>query len=207
MSQSSARYAFFLSPRLARQRGVSLLELVLVLGIVGAVLGGIFLLARFVEDRRQVTAQIRNAESISSGLFRLAASGLPEDLDAGMAARMGVFPESMVSPQGKVSTRWGTVSLRPENAPDGGSAVAILYAGVPSSACVRFVSTAAPGFAQVRVNGAVVKGGRALDLPRTWTACRSSPHVDIALVLTGFSGPASVRVGGLPSQASPPGFN
>lgn len=169
------------------QRGVALLELMLVMGIISAVLGAIFMTYRYAETRREAAAQVQNVSAVATNLNRLGiVSGDFTGLTTSQAVQDGIFPNRMVDAAGAVSTRWGAVRVDPFSLSGSspGDAAVVTYETVPSRFCNGFVSGAAKGFTSVRINGEFVKqNGGATSVPGVIRLCDASATSKVELIM------------------------
>lgn len=182
----------------AYQRGFSLVELLLVLGVLALLLVAAFVVYPQVRDRNQANQEATNVRAIQSnirGLFwskgRYAGvgngRGASAGPDRGIANAARVFPPTMnngdYSRDAEVRSSWGGnvwVWQRPAVTMASGTYPAartfgVLYEDVPSSVCVPLVSAVSSGFVGVSVSGTEVIQAGGLDVAAMTAACNATP--------------------------------
>lgn len=143
-------------------KGFSLIELLLVLGVLAILLVAAFVVYPQVRDRNQANAEVSNLTSIKANINNLYAArgGLYTGLTTDVANAARAFPQSMnggVYAAGTaISSSWGGTVTTAVNA----AAVAgipanrsfnITYTNVPAGVCLGLVSGAAANFQSVVV--------------------------------------------------------
>lgn len=145
-------------------KGFSLIELLLVLGVLAILLVAAFVVYPQVRDRNQANAEVSNLTTIKANINNLYAArgGNYNGLDEGVANQARVFPTSMnggdFSAEADITTAWGegvTIAPAPLNG-NADRAFTITYAGVPEGVCLGLVSGAAGNFEDVTVGGTTV---------------------------------------------------
>lgn len=155
--------------RARRQKGFSLIEILLVLGVIAILAIAAFVIYPSVRNRSQANSEVQNLNSIKASINTLysASGGNYRTLTAGIANQARVFPSSMngsnFSASAPIVSSWGgSVSLVVNTAATtttqtpGGSIPAnrsfsITYADVPAAVCLPLVTGASISFQGVRV--------------------------------------------------------
>lgn len=184
-------------------KGLNLIELLLVLGVVAILLVAAFVVYPQVRDRNQANSEISNATAVKASITNLYASkgGDYTDLDTGIANQARAFPISMNSgtftEAQEITSAWGGEVSVLENAAAvtvGGRSFnahrtfTITYNGVPEGVCLGLVSGAATNFVDVRVGAAA--GG---DSVFTGTGDTFNP-ADAAIACSGAGSAAVVEL-------------
>lgn len=145
------------------QKGMTLIELIIVIGIGGLILLGVLAYYTTATARAENDREVRNVQSMLSEVRNLyigrGTYGTNDMTPALITSR--AIPESMLqtvdvggTPTVQVRNSWnGQVTVR-----GAGSEFRVLYAGVPSAACARLVPAVLAAFQGVRIGGAVADG-------------------------------------------------
>ncbi len=153
-------------------KGFSLIELLLVLGVLAILLVAAFVVYPQVRDRNQANTEVSNLTSTKANINNLYASkgGNYTGLTTDIANQARVFPASMnnntFDAGQEITTAWGGgVQLGVTNSPAGGAnrAFTVTYATVPQGVCLGLVSGAAGNFADITVGGTSVYTGGQFD--------------------------------------------
>lgn len=136
-------------------KGFSLIELLLVLGVLAILLVAAFVVYPQVRDRNQANAEVSNLTTIKANINNLYASrgGNYADLNNTIAVQARAFPQNMVvgaaTASDAVQAAWGGVVTVNEGAT--AREFTITYNEVPAGVCLGLVSGAAGNFSQVLV--------------------------------------------------------
>ena len=148
---------------LKKKNGFSLIELLLVLGIIAALAITAFMIYPKVSASNNAQTEATNINTIKASVTSLYSSS-PDytGLDTEVGIKSKIFPDTMINTAGTaaVNTFKGQVTLgtskeSPSNATD--SSFTITYEDVPSAECVKLVSAVASNFYKITVGGATVK--------------------------------------------------
>jgi prepilin-type N-terminal cleavage/methylation domain-containing protein len=130
-----------------RRRGFTLTEIAIVLGIMGLILGAIWVAASSVYTNMRVSTTTRDVISMSQGIRNLYANqGV---MDGGLAGppytsliNTGVVPNDITTTAGSLVDAWGgTVTFTPATTiSTAGDSFVIDLAGVPESGCVGLLT-------------------------------------------------------------------
>lgn len=144
-----------------RKKGFSLLEILLVLGIIsGAIILALIIYPK-ITGANNVKTEVSNAGLIKSGVQSLYASSSNPPSNPNMNSMLikaDLIPDNMVQGTDKIQNVWsgdvyvGTTTI------NGKTAFAIQYNHVPAAECIKMVTSASTGFDQI-----VVAAGRAGD--------------------------------------------
>lgn len=150
-------------------RGFSLVELLLVLGVISILLVAAFVVYPQVRDREQANKEIANMVAIRANLTSLYASrgGNYGGLRTDVANQAHAFPVRMnggdYGPGASVVSSWGGVVAVGTGSgplhravPAGSRKYAIRYMNVPAGVCLKLVSGVATSFDQINVGSVPV---------------------------------------------------
>ncbi|MDK1895514.1 type 4 pilus major pilin [Klebsiella sp. K4-172] len=163
------------------KKGFSLLELLLVLGIVAALVVAAFIVYPKVQASQRSQAESNNIATIQAGVKALYTSASSfTGLTNTVAVQAKIFPDNMLSGSGSaakpVNVFKGDVTLAvaatgPSKAP--ASSFTITYSNVPAAECTKIITAAAGNFYEVGVGTAanVKAAGDVLDVSKTATQC------------------------------------
>lgn len=187
-----------------RYSGFSLIELLLVLGVLAILLVAAFVVYPQVRDRNQANTEAANLRAIQAnvrslfyskgGSFRGLGNGKNAG-DRGVANQARVFPSTMnggdYSADVQVKTTWGGdvwVWKRPAVTTPKGAILAdrsfgILLEGVPRGVCVPLVAAVGNDFMSVTVASQEVLSSDGLETARLVQACNSSTN-SVSLMFT-----------------------
>ena len=171
--------------RTQNKKGFSLIELLLVLGIIAALAITAFMIYPKVSSSNNAQTESSNINTIKASLASLYSSS-PDytGLTTDVGIKSKIFPDTMVNTAGTaaLNTFKGAVTLGvSKDSPSGAdnSAFTITYAAVPAAECVKIVSAVASNFYKVTVGGTAVKdnkgsgttGAVAVDVAKLTAAC------------------------------------
>lgn len=149
----------------AKAKGFSLIELLLVLGVLAILLVAAFVVYPQVRDRNQANAEVSNLTAIKANITNLYASrgGNYGGLNTGVANQARAFPSSMnggtYTAAAAINAAWGGAVLVGDAATPssavaaGGRQFGISYDSVPDGVCLGLVSGAASNFQQIKIGG------------------------------------------------------
>lgn len=163
-------------------KGFSLIELLLVLGVLAILLVAAFVVYPQVRDRNQANTEVSNLTSIKANINNLYASrgGNYADLETSTAVQARALPSSMVGGNfvsGTPAAAWGGAvdvgsAADPANAaPANARTFGIQYTNVPEGVCLGLVSGAATNFTQVSVGGSNLITNNQFDPAAAAEAC------------------------------------
>lgn len=175
-------------------KGFSLIELLLVLGVLAILLVAAFVVYPQVRDRNQANTEASNLTSVKAGINNLYAAkgGNYTGLTTTVANQARVFPASMN--QGTytgdtITSSWGgevdvavndaatTAAVTPNGVIAPNRSFTITYASVPSGVCLPLVSSAANNFQGVTVGSTNVLTSTGFDPAAAATACANNPTI------------------------------
>lgn len=165
------------------KKGFSLLELLLVLGIIAALVVAAFIVYPKVQASQRAQAEANNIATIQAGVKALYTSASSfTGLTNTVAVQANIFPDNMLSGSGTaakpINVFKGSVAVAA--ASTGPSAVAgssftITYSNVPAAECTKIITAAAGNFytAGVGTVSNVKSAGGVLDVALTASKCQS----------------------------------
>ncbi|ECA3699875.1 prepilin-type N-terminal cleavage/methylation domain-containing protein [Salmonella enterica subsp. enterica serovar Muenchen] len=155
------------------KKGFSLLELLLVLGIIAALVVAAFIVYPKVQASQRAQAGVKALYTSASSF-----TGLTNTV----AVQAKIFPDNMLSGTGNaakpINAFKGNVTLAaaatgPSSA--AGSSFTITYDNVPAAECVKITTAAAGNFYTAKVGSKVVKAADGtLDVAATAAACNNA---------------------------------
>ena len=165
------------------KKGFSLLELLLVLGIIAALVVAAFIVYPKVQASQRAQAESNNIATIQAGVKALYTSASSfTGLTNTVAVQAKIFPDNMLSGSGTaakpINAFKGNVTLAatatgPSSA--AGTSFTITYDNVPAAECVKIATAAAGNFYITTVGTKVVKAaGGTLDVAATAAACTNA---------------------------------
>ena len=162
------------------KKGFSLLELLLVLGIIAALVVAAFIVYPKVQASQRSQAESNNIATIQAGVKALYTSASSfTGLNNSVAVQAKIFPDNMLSGSGNSATPInafkGAVTLASANtgpSSAAGSSFTITYANVPAAECTKIMTATAGNFYIAQVGSTTVKpAGGTLDVAATAGAC------------------------------------
>ncbi|MBI9252209.1 prepilin-type N-terminal cleavage/methylation domain-containing protein [Escherichia coli] len=165
------------------KKGFSLLELLLVLGIIAALVVAAFIVYPKVQASQRAQAESNNIATIQAGVKALYTSASSfTGLTNSVAVQAKIFPDNMLSGSGSSATpinafKGNVVVASADTGPSAatGSSFTITYSNVPAAECTKIITAAAGNFytAGVGTAGNVKAAGGVLDVAETATQCES----------------------------------
>lgn len=141
-----------------KRKAFSLVELLLVLGVLAVLLIAAFVVYPKVKMAQQVNSEVRNLSAVQASLRTMyAPTGYNYKALTLDAAKNGnVFPKVMLQSDGTVKNSWGgTIVLGPSVNPYSGLGAnrtyVIRYRNVPAEACAAFVTQTAGYFVAIGI--------------------------------------------------------
>ncbi|MDS7803745.1 type 4 pilus major pilin [Klebsiella oxytoca] len=164
------------------KKGFSLLELLLVLGIIAALVVAAFIVYPKVQASQRAQAESNNIATIQAGVKALYTSASSFDkLTTSVAVQAKIFPDNMLVGSGTaakpVNAFKGDVVVASANTGPSaaqGSSFTITYSNVTAAECTKIITAAAGNFytAGVGTAGNVKAAGEVLDVAKTATQCQ-----------------------------------
>lgn len=174
--------------RLAKQRGFSLLEIILYLAVAGVMSYIIYSVFGGASATAAVKRETDNMAYVASRLPRIFASqGNYAGITTATMIAAKAFPDSM-APAGAtvVSNSFkGGVTVAPANILGTNDGFAITSTGIPQDACGEIASTSANAFTQIAINGTVVRSLASPNVQVTATAAACNDPSNNTIVFTG----------------------
>lgn len=168
-----------------KQQGFSLVELLLVLGVIALIAIAAFIIYPSVQAGTQANTESSNITSVVAGTKNLYGSrGTYGGVNNDTLRNARIFPSTMVGGNftaGEAKSVWGNdVTVAPQGTP--ATRFSILYADIPTEACIKFVSGVAANFDTVGASIADATGaaptikasGAAPDPAGIVTACQGA---------------------------------
>ncbi len=178
------------------KKGFSLLELLLVLGIIAALVVAAFIVYPKVQASQRAQAESNNIATIQAGVKALYTSASSfTGLTNTVAVQAKIFPDNMLSGSGSSATPInafkGDVVVESANTGPSaaqGSSFTITYKNVPAAECTKIITAAAGNFytAGVGTAGNVKAAGEVLDVAKTATQCESGGMILTLHLRTAF---------------------
>lgn len=154
------------SPRQrVRQRGFTLIEILIVIAIAAGMLFGIFTVANRIGERSAINEFSSNMNVLAaetSAAFR--AQGHFTGVTVPVLLGMRAPPVTMVSGT-EIRSPWGPVLVAAETVASTGDGVRFTVNAVPAAACSNLVTAAHGAFSRVLIGGASVKNMTSVAAP------------------------------------------
>lgn len=175
----------------AKQKGLTLIELLIALVIGAAILFGVFYVAQVVSKKNKVSEAVQSMNTITadvSGLYQ--SVGNYAGISGVALINNGKIPASMVSGT-TIQNQFGGTIVPTSISFNGGTnnAVNYAYSNVPKDSCSNLVQALAGTFDRITVGGTVVLNkstgtlaGTQLNVNSLGTACNATPQVTINFV-------------------------
>jgi prepilin-type N-terminal cleavage/methylation domain-containing protein len=185
----------------ARLHGFTLIELMLVLGVMTIIATGVLMLARHVDTSRRVEQETARVQSIFSGLDSAYANAADfgTDLTVATAINNGALPASVLTGSRLLDTNGHDIELSAVslNGVMGGGAK-VTFQSMSSGVCTGVVTGLYSRMEQILVNGQTVKekGSALLDPKTVVAACSASDAPSLALVYANAGALSGVSANG-----------
>lgn len=148
-------------------RGFSLIELLLVLGVLAVLLVAAFVVYPQVRDRNRANTEVMNLAAIKTAVINVYASrgGNYTGLKNDVANQARVVPATMnggdYGPSVSLKSTWGqdvtigavSTQINVPSVVPGNRSFRIIYAQVPQSICLGMITAASGNFFKITVNG------------------------------------------------------
>lgn len=142
--------------KINRNKGFSLLELLLVLGIIAALIIAAFIIFPKVQSAQRVDQEAKNISALQAGVKSLYASMPSYDtLSDDIVIKSKIAPDNMINEDGQLTNSFkgyvsvfGAIISMNSSASDG---FQIVYNGVPPAECVKLVSAVGSNFPLIRI--------------------------------------------------------
>lgn len=166
------------SQKVVRQFGVSLIEVLLVLCVIGA--GAV--IAYIVGNKRIQASQADRAQLALTQISKSIEGVASTNLNYAMLSTSptNAIPVSLIEADGHLKpSPWGEIALSTNSGAKVHESYSIAFSDVPPYGCVTLASKGYDGFATVEINGTVAwqSGGSAPDPAALSTACQQSVNV------------------------------
>ena len=165
-------------------KGFSLIELLLVLGVLAILLVAAFVVYPQVRDRNQANAEVSNLTTIKANINNLYASrgGNYQGLSNATAINARAYPANMVDEASNTSlASWGGTVTTVQD-PANVRQFTVTYSGVPAGVCLGLISGAAGNFQNIAVSGygePLFDNNGQFNPGNAAAACNSAPTTDI----------------------------
>lgn len=182
-----------------RLRGFSLIELLLVLGVIAVLLVAAFVIYPQVRARNQANTEVTNVRAIQANVRNLYAvrggnyygiGAGPGTSDYGIGNQARIFPATMnggdFSANVPITSSWGgevyvwnrPAIVTPYGNVASGRSFGIAYFKVPTDVCVPMVTALSESFLSIAVGAAgaqteVLVANQGLNVPRLTAACQA----------------------------------
>lgn len=174
-------------------QGMSLVELLLVVGLAAIILAGMFVAYNKVQSTNAANTESANISTLRAGVKNLyGTSSNFTGVNAQVLLNARAVPDSMRTAAGATinNSFGGAVTVAPVTFAGGGAnnAFAITYPNVPVDVCAKLVVAVAQSFNLVTVNGTPVKNtslatGNEVNIGTLASSCASTP-AGASLVMT-----------------------
>jgi type II secretory pathway pseudopilin PulG len=146
-----------------KNQGFSLVEILLVIGIIIALAIAAFILYPRVQSSQQANAESQNITAILAQTKQVFSNGTYDDLTNDVANAARIFPSSMngnVNAAGTaIKNVWGgVVTIADPSTAAGDRLFTLKYVGVPSEPCARLVTGVGSNVERVYVKGESTAG-------------------------------------------------
>lgn len=174
----------------AHQQGVSLMELLLVAGVIAAGTAIVFNVYQNVNAASKVDAEGESLRALTKNILdSYSASADYSSLTTERAIEDGLFPTTMMSDgTGEPTSIWGkpvrvvATDINRDGASLENWGFVIAYDDVPAKACVDLISQAGPEFNDIRVEGTSIGVGANLNVTQMGQLCNRATGADVQFV-------------------------
>lgn len=167
---------------LRKEKGYSIIELTIAMGLISALIGGILWMARGLFTDTATNQEVSNIPIITSKIQKRYFSQ-PNfvGLTNAITISYKLVPDNMVS-GGSILNRWGgTVTIVPATINVANDSFSMTYTNVPSKSCLSMVPDLDGTIDVMAVGGTNVKpSGGVVNLTTLATQCNASTSVNIA---------------------------
>lgn len=145
------------------KKGFSLLELLLVLGIIAALIVAAFIVYPKVQDANRAAAEAKNISALMAGVKSLySGQANYKGLDDQVAYKAKIYPDNMVIGNGTnfVNSYSGTVSVEASANTSTGeddSGFRIKYTLLPTITCAKIITEVGSNFYEINANGVTLE--------------------------------------------------
>lgn len=145
------------------KKGFSLLELLLVLGIIAALVVAAFIVYPKVQDSNRAATEAKNISALMAGVKSLySGQSYYKGLDDQVAYKAKIYPDNMVVGNGTnfVNSYSGTVSVESSANTSTGeddSGFRIKYTLLPSITCAKIITEVGSNFYEINANGVTLE--------------------------------------------------
>lgn len=182
-----------------KKHGFSLIEMLLVLGVLSVLLIAAFVIYPKVRNSMQVDSEIKNIALIRVGLSNYFESRGADYSSLGLATektgnifaiQSKIAPSSMImgdSSEGNLKNTWGQdisifTTTTNHSGYAAGKAFAVRSNNVPSAVCVQLVTDASAFFPSIQVARSNVVTKHNLNLNNALTQCNSAESVEVTFI-------------------------
>jgi len=146
---------------LKKQNGVTLLELLMVVGIAAVISVSALVFFKSTDESNKVSMEAKNLGTLASGIANMfAGQGSYDGITNAAIVASNVLPDNMRGPGGNIKHSWKAdgVAVTPTqiNATSYNDAFTITYSAVPARSCVDLMSKTYSTFVSATVNGTAV---------------------------------------------------
>ena len=157
-----------------KRRGFSLLELLLVLGVIAALIVSAFIIFPKVKASANARTEVSNLNAINSGI-RALYNGQTDytGLNNSVAIQANIIPDNMIKDGDIVTSFGGRVLIKSLTVSDG-AIYYIRYDDVPPDVCINMLTGLKGGFDQIYIEGQnIIDGQGNVDMSRGLGNCKA----------------------------------
>ena len=153
--------------KIKKQNGVTLLELLMVVGIAAVISVSALIFFKSTDESNKVAMEAKNVGTLASAIANMfAAQGSYDGLTNATLHGSNVLPDNMRGAGGNIKHAWAAdgvvVSSEKLNATSYNDVFVITYSKVPDKSCVDLMSKTYASFVAATVNGNAVTGVAAI---------------------------------------------